>query len=66
MKSWLGPTALGAALLLAAPALGEATEGAEAPDFTLKGHLGENVTLSQFKGKRNVLLAFFPQAFTGG
>ena len=37
--------------------------GKRAPDFTLKDHLGEIVTLSNFRGK-NVVLAFFPLAWT--
>lgn len=36
-----------------------------APDFTARSTTGEMVTLSSFRGKRNVLLAFFPLAFTG-
>ena len=40
--------------------------GAEAPDFTLKDQDGQPVTLSDFRGKKNVLLVFFPLAFTGG
>ncbi|MEI7812065.1 MAG: redoxin domain-containing protein [Ignavibacteria bacterium] len=31
-----------------------------APDFTLKSHRLENVTLSGFKGKANVVILFFP------
>lgn len=38
--------------------------GDEAPDLTLPSTAGESVTLSSFRGKRNVLLAFFPAAFT--
>ncbi len=38
--------------------------GAAAPDFTLPSTAGIDVTLSNLKG-RNVLLAFFPLAFTG-
>jgi peroxiredoxin len=38
--------------------------GAVAPDFTLPSTSGTDVTLSALKGK-NVLLAFFPLAFTG-
>ena len=38
--------------------------GDEAPDFTLKDEKKNDVTLSSFKGKQNVLLAFFPLAFT--
>jgi len=37
--------------------------GMEAPDFTLPSHLGKPVTLSDLRGK-NVVLAFFPQAWT--
>src|SRR5258708_10899698 len=38
--------------------------GQQAPDFTLYNSEKEKVTLSDYKGK-NVLLLFFPQAFTG-
>ena len=37
--------------------------GAPAPDFTLASTSGTDVTLSKLRG-RNVLLAFFPLAFT--
>lgn len=37
--------------------------GAPAPDFTLPSTGGSDVTLSRLRGK-NVLLAFFPLAFT--
>ncbi len=40
--------------------------GDMAPDFTLTSTTGEKVTLSSFRGKANVVLAFFPAAFTGG
>jgi peroxiredoxin len=40
--------------------------GDPAPDFSLTATTGGKVTLSEFKGKSNVLLAFFPAAFTGG
>jgi mycoredoxin-dependent peroxiredoxin len=38
--------------------------GSEAPDFTLKDQDGQPVTLSALRD-RNVLLVFFPLAFTG-
>jgi peroxiredoxin len=38
--------------------------GSPAPDFKLKSHDGKEVSLSQFRGRKNVLLAFFPLAFT--
>jgi peroxiredoxin len=40
--------------------------GDEAPDFTLPSTTGKPVTLSDYRGKANVVLAFFPAAFTGG
>ena len=39
--------------------------GTEAPDFTLKDQNGQAVTLSDFRGAKNVLVVFFPLAFTG-
>jgi peroxiredoxin (alkyl hydroperoxide reductase subunit C) len=41
------------------------TVGDEAPDFTLSSASGERVTLSGYRGKQNVVLAFFPYAFSG-
>ena len=40
--------------------------GDEAPDFTLSDDSGAKVTLSSFRGKKNVALAFYIFAFTGG
>lgn len=39
--------------------------GDVAPDFTLKNTLGDDVSLSDFAGKKNVVLVFFPFAFSG-
>ncbi|OBK27381.1 peroxiredoxin [Mycobacterium asiaticum] len=39
--------------------------GATAPDFTLRDQNQQPVTLSAFRGAKNVLLVFFPLAFTG-
>jgi peroxiredoxin len=38
--------------------------GDKAPDFTLKNHDNEDVNLSSFQGKSNVVLLFFPFAFS--
>ena len=65
------------ALLLAATFL-PASYGAEetpvpkikvgdmAPDFTLQDQNGNKISLHDFKGKKNVALAFYIFAFTGG
>jgi peroxiredoxin len=37
--------------------------GDKAPDFTLPSHLDKEITLSDLRGK-NVVLAFFPMAWT--
>jgi peroxiredoxin (alkyl hydroperoxide reductase subunit C) len=39
--------------------------GAQAPDFVLKDQNNQEVRLSDFRGKKNVLLVFYPLAFTG-
>lgn len=39
--------------------------GATAPDFTLRDQNNRKVTLSDYRGDKNVLLIFFPLAFTG-
>ena len=40
--------------------------GMVAPDFTLTAHSGDTVTLTDFKGKKNVILSFHVFTFTGG
>jgi cytochrome oxidase Cu insertion factor (SCO1/SenC/PrrC family) len=40
--------------------------GDMAPDFTLQDLTGKPVKLSDFRGKHNVVLAFYVFAFTGG
>ncbi len=40
--------------------------GDTAPEFTLPSSAGGTVSLSAFKGKKPIVLAFFPAAFTGG
>ncbi len=39
--------------------------GQQAPDFTLRDQNGAQVTLSSFRGSKNVLLVFYPFAFSG-
>ncbi len=71
MKSYL-KVAVGAALSLVtssvmaqAPAV-ELKVGDMAPAFSLPGSDGKAHTLAEHKGKRAVVLAWFPKAFTGG
>jgi peroxiredoxin Q/BCP len=40
--------------------------GAKAPGFVLAGSDGRDHRLSDFAGKRGVVLAWFPKAFTAG
>ncbi len=63
------------AVLLVLPAVGQDKPplklkvGDTAPDFSLKYYDGakvQDITLKEFRGKKNVLLAFFVFAFTGG
>jgi peroxiredoxin len=38
--------------------------GAKAPDFELDGHSKDKVKASSFRGKKNLLLVFYPLDFT--
>ncbi len=39
--------------------------GQPAPEFTLNNQFGAPVSLSDYRGKKNVVLMFYPKAFTG-
>ena len=73
MKRWFTGLAIG--LLAAALAVAEPPQkiaqttlktGDPAPDFTLLSDKWELTKLSDFRGKKNVVLAFYVLAFTGG
>ncbi len=62
-----------AALLVAAAAVSAQTSppaelkpGDPAPAFTRPGSDGKTYSLAEFKGKKPVVLAWYPKAFTGG
>jgi mycoredoxin-dependent peroxiredoxin len=38
--------------------------GQTAPNVELKSHLGTTIRLADFRGKQNVVIAFFPLAWT--
>lgn len=67
-------TAIAGAVLLAAAANAQQPAppkthlkaGDAAPEFTLPSTVGKEVKLSDYKGKKTVVLSFFPAAFTGG
>jgi peroxiredoxin len=63
-------TALAATLSAQAPAPPKThlKVGDMAPDFELPSTQpgGKKVKLSDYRGKKNVVVAFFPAAFTGG
>jgi len=39
--------------------------GDTAPDFTLKDQYGQDTSLAQFRGRQNVVVVFYPFAFSG-
>jgi peroxiredoxin Q/BCP len=49
-----------------AGALSLQEKGDKAPDFTLKNQDGKDVKLSDFAGKKHVLLSFYPKDMTPG
>ncbi len=74
MRRWLTAAALTAGLiggLAMDQRHDEAEDGAMAagqmaPDFTLPGSDGRTYSLKEFRGKKAVVIAWFPKAFTGG
>jgi peroxiredoxin len=57
---------LGLLGLMVLPAVADELKvGDQAPDFTLKASDGQTYSLSKLRGK-NVVLAWFPKAFTAG
>ena len=68
---FLGGLAVGyfGATLLGPPRAGEVRNadlqvGDKAPDFRLPDHTGGYVRLSDFQGSKNVVIAFYPLAWT--
>jgi peroxiredoxin len=54
------------ALILLAPLASRALDvGDQAPDFLAFDTIGESTRLSDYQGKKNVLLFFFLRAFAG-
>jgi peroxiredoxin len=76
MKKWIALGLLAATALAAAPVTpqGEKSQvakmtlkvGDTAPDFSLLSDGWKSVKLSDFRGKKNVFLAVYVLAFTGG
>ncbi len=61
--------ALAVAVVVSSPKTARAADlkaGDEAPGFELKASDGKTYKLSDFKGKKAVVVAWFPKAFTGG
>ena len=63
--SALAVVALTCAAVSAQPQ-GDLKPGDPAPAFTLPSSDGKTYSLADFKGKKTVVLAWFPKAFTGG
>ena len=59
-------TILAVGLLGPGAARADLAVGDAAPDFSLRGSDGKDYTLSQFRGQKAVVLAWFPKAFTPG
>src|SRR3954447_21805618 len=69
IKNWGLAAAAGLGIVLAGTTAGAADApkvGDKAPDFTLKASDGKTYSLADFKGKKGVVIAWFPKAFTGG
>ena len=56
----------GAMCLMTGSAQAEVGVGDDVPDFKLTGSDGKTYTNEQFKGKKAIVIAWYPKAFTGG
>jgi len=52
--------------LMASGAQAELKVGDKVPDFALKGSDGKTYKLADLKGKKHIVIAWYPKAFTGG
>jgi peroxiredoxin Q/BCP len=59
-------SALTVALVAQAPAGVTLKVGDQAPDFTMKASDGRTYSLADYRGKKPVVIAWFPKAFTQG
>lgn len=71
MRMMMMATVLVTGLSIAAVAMAQAPSqgpqvGDAAPAFSLPGSDGTTYTLADFSGKKAVVVAWFPKAFTGG
>jgi peroxiredoxin Q/BCP len=57
---------LGASWMTSGSVQAEVGIGDDAPDFKLVGSDGKTYSSDQFKGKKAVVIAWYPKAFTGG
>lgn len=57
---------LAIAVGMSADAAAELKVGDDAPSFELKGSDGKIYRMSDLKGKKAVVIAWYPKAFTGG
>ena len=57
---------LAIAVGMSASAEAELKVGDDAPNFELKGSDGKIYRMSDLKGKKAVVIAWYPKAFTGG
>ena len=65
-RLWVGLAGLGWLLASSGGALAAPGVGDPAPDWTLMGSDGRLHSLSEYRGRKGVVLAWFPKAFTPG
>ena len=63
---WAGLAGLGWLLVSGGGAMAAPGVGDPAPDFSLMGSDGRLHSLSEYRGRKAVVLAWFPKAFTPG
>ena len=66
LRRFMNTVVVASMMFAASIAQAEVSVGDNAPDFKMIGSDGKTYTNADFKGKKAVVIAWYPKAFTGG
>ena len=66
VRRFMNTVVVASMMFTASIAQAEVSVGDDAPEFKMIGSDGKSYTNADFKGKKAVVIAWYPKAFTGG